>query len=93
MLKSKLKPKQELKLIIDFTSQLYNSIQLLDKILIANRISPDLIKLCIKAEFEREKTQQLKDSLLLQYKKLYMPDNILTNKMPLQTAIICKAYN
>ena len=79
-------------LIINFTL-LYNSFQLLDKILIANRISPDLAKLYIKAKFEQEKTWQLKDSLLLQYKKLYMLDNILTNEMPLQIAIICKAYN
>ena len=66
---------------------------LLDKILIANRMSPDLVKLYTKAEFEQEKTQQLKDSLLLQYKKLYMPDNMLINKMPLRIIIIYKAYN
>ena len=56
-------------------------------------MSPDLVKLYIKAKFEQEKTQQLKDSLLLQYKKLYVPDNILINKMLLRIAIIYKAYN
>ena len=56
-------------------------------------MSLNLVKLYIKAEFEQEKTQQLKDGLLLQYKKLYVPDNMLINKMPLRIAIICKAYN
>ena len=56
-------------------------------------MSLDLVELYIKAKFEQEKTWQLKDSLLLQYRKLYMPDNMLTNKMPLQIAIIYKAYN
>ena len=60
---------------------LYNSIQLLDKILIANQTSPDLAKLYIKAKFEQEKTWQLKDSLLLQYKKLYILDSILIEEM------------
>jgi hypothetical protein len=56
-------------------------------------MSLNLAKLYIKAKFEQEKTWQLKDSLLLQYKKLYIPDSILTNKMPLRTVIIYKAYN
>ena len=56
-------------------------------------MSPDLAKLYIKAKFEQEKTWQLKDSLLLRYKKLYVPDSILINKMPLRITIICKAYN
>ena len=56
-------------------------------------MSPDLVELCTKAEFEQEKTQQLKDGLLLQYRKLYVPDSMLTNEMPLYIAIICKAYN
>ena len=86
-------PEQELELTANFTSQLYDSIQLLDKILIANRTSPDLVKLCTKAKFEQEKTQQLKDGLLLQYKKLYVPDSMLINKMPLRIAIIREAYN
>jgi hypothetical protein len=77
---------------IDFTSP-YNSLQLLDKILIANRTSPDLIKLYTKAKFEQEKTWQLKDGLLLRYRKLYVLNSILINKMPLRTAIICEAYN
>jgi hypothetical protein len=47
--------KLELELTTNFTS-LYDSIQLLDKILIANRISLDLAKLYIKAKFEQEKT-------------------------------------
>jgi hypothetical protein len=52
-----LKPRLELelKLTTDFTL-LYNSIQLLDKILITNRTSLDLAKLYIKAKFEQEKT-------------------------------------
>jgi hypothetical protein len=56
-------------------------------------MSFNLAKLCIKAKFEQEKTWQLKDSLLLQYKKLYILDNMLIDKMPLQTAIIYKAYD
>ena len=56
-------------------------------------MSLNLAKLRIKAKFEQEKTWQLKDSLLLRYKKLYVPNNILTNNMPLQIAIIYKAYN
>jgi len=84
---------QELEPTADFTSQPYDSIQLLDKILIANRTSPDLAELRTKAEFEQEKTWQLKDSLLLRYRKLYMPDSMLINEMLLRTAIICKAYN
>jgi hypothetical protein len=55
----------ELELTTDLTSQPYDSIQLLDKILIANRTSPDLAELRIKAVFEQEKTWQLKDGLLL----------------------------
>ena len=93
LVKLALELEQELGLTTDLTSQLYNSIQLLDQILIANRILPGLVELYTKAEFEQEKTQQLKDSLLLQYRKLYVPDSILTNAMPLKTAIICKAYN
>jgi hypothetical protein len=56
-------------------------------------MSPNLAKLRIKAKFEQEKTWQLKDGLLLQYRKLYVLDSILIDKMPLRTAIICKAYN
>ena len=56
-------------------------------------MSPDLAKLYIKAKFEQEKTWQLKDSLLLQYGKLYVLDSILINKMPLRITIIYKAYN
>ena len=86
-------PEQELELIANFTSQPYNSIQLLDKILIANRTSPDLAELYTKAEFEQEKTQQLKDSLLLRYGKLYVPDSMLIDEMPLRIAIIYKAHD
>jgi hypothetical protein len=84
---------QELELTADFTSQPYDSIQLLDKILIANRTSPDLAELRTKAEFEQEKTWQLKDSLLLQYGKLYVPDSMLIDEMPLRIAIICEAHD
>jgi hypothetical protein len=84
---------QELEATTDFTSQLYDSIQLLDKILNANRTSPDLVELCTKAKFEQEKTWQLKDSLLLRYGKLYVPDSMLTDKMLLRTTIIREAYD
>ena len=84
---------QELEATTDFTFQLYNSIQLLDKILNANRISPDLAKLRIKAKFKQEKTWQLKDSLLLRYRKLYVPDNMLIDEMLLRAAIIREAHD
>jgi hypothetical protein len=77
---------------IDFTSP-YDSLQLLDKILIANRTSPDLAELYTKAEFEQEQTWQLRDGLLLRYGKLYVPDSMLTDEMPLRTAIIREAYD
>ena len=86
-------PEQELEPTADFTSQPYDSIQLLDKILIANRTSPDLAKLRTKAEFEQEKTWQLRDGLLLRYGKLYVPDSMLTDDMPLRTAIIREAHD
>jgi len=56
-------------------------------------MSPDLAKLYTKAEFEQEKTWQLKDSLLLRYKKLYMPDSMLIDEMPLRTTIIREAHD
>jgi hypothetical protein len=37
-------------------SQLYDNIQILDKILLANQTSLDLAKLYTKAKFEQEKT-------------------------------------
>ena len=46
-------------------TQPYDSIQLLDRVLMANRTSTDLEELRTKAKFEQERIWQLRDGLLL----------------------------
>jgi hypothetical protein len=70
----------------------YDSLQLVDKILTENRTSPELQELRIKATGETEETWQLRDGLLLRYGKLYIPDGMITDRMPLRTAIIREAH-
>ncbi len=69
-----------------------NSIQLINRILLENRILPDLQELRSKARNEKEDTWQLKDGLLLYYGKLYITNGMLTDEMPLRTAIIRETY-
>jgi hypothetical protein len=69
-----------------------DSIQLMDRILSENRTSPDLQELRSKARNEKEDTWQLKDGLLLRYGKLYVTDGMLTDEMPLRTAIIRETH-
>jgi Integrase zinc binding domain len=59
----------------------------------ANRTSSDLAELRTKAGFEQEETWQLKDGLLLRKGKLYVPNSMLTDQMPLRTAIIREAHD
>ena len=73
--------------------QPYDSIQLLDRVLMANRTSAELEELRTKAKFEQERTWQLRDGLLLRYGKLYVPNDMLTDEMPLRTAIIREAHD
>jgi hypothetical protein len=70
----------------------YNSIHLIDKLLSENRESPKLEELRAKARNEKEDTWQLQNSLLLRYRKLYMPDSILMPEMPLRTTLIKEAH-
>jgi hypothetical protein len=70
----------------------YDSICLMDKLLSENRESPELEELWAKARNEKEDTWQLQDGLLLRYRKLYVPDSILTPEMPLRTALIKEAH-
>jgi transposase InsO family protein len=69
-----------------------NSIELMDKLLAANRTSLELEELRAKAKNEKEGTWQLRDGLLLRYGKLYVPDSQLTDRMPLRTALIKEAH-
>jgi transposase InsO family protein len=71
----------------------YDSIQLVDKILTLNREAPELQELRQKAQTEKEDTWQLRDGLLLRLGKLYVPDTMLTPRMPLRTAIIREAHD
>jgi len=73
--------------------QEYDSIQLTDRILQENRVSPDLAELRTKAQHESEGTWQLRDGLLLRYSKLYVTDGEVTPGMPLRTAIIREAHD
>src|SRR5579862_7276977 len=51
-----------------------NGLELIDKLLNANRTAPELEELQVKARTEVEDTWQLRDGLLLRYGKLYVPD-------------------
>ena len=46
----------------------------------------------MKATTEKEDTWSLRDGLLYQFSKLFVPNNKLTEDMPLRTAIIKEAY-
>jgi hypothetical protein len=70
----------------------YTSIELMDKLLSANRTFSELEELRAKAKNEKQGTWQLRDGLLLRYGKLYVPDSQLTPEMPIQTALIREAY-
>jgi hypothetical protein len=60
--------------------------------LAANRTSPELDELQVKAHNEKSGPWQLQDGLLLREGKLYVPDGQLTLEMPLRTALIKEAY-
>ena len=70
-----------------------NSLELIDKLLSANRMAPELEKLQVKAGAEVKDTWQLQDGLLLKHGKLYVLDGPFTPEMPLQTALIRKAHD
>jgi transposase InsO family protein len=69
-----------------------SSTELIDKVLQENRTAKDLQDLRTKASAEAEETWTLKDGLLLRYGKLYVPDAMLTESMPLRTALIKEAH-
>jgi Integrase zinc binding domain len=69
-----------------------SSTDLIDKVLQENRTAEDLQDLRTKANAEAEETWSLKDGLLLRYGKLYVPDAMLTESMPLRTALIKEAH-
>jgi hypothetical protein len=71
----------------------YDSIQLVDKLLSDNRTSLELEELRAKATKEQEDTWQLQNGLLLRYGKLYVPNTMLTDVMPLRTALIKEAHD
>jgi len=65
----------------------------MDKLISENRLSPELEELRIKARSEGEDTWQLKNGLLLRQGKLYVPDSMLIESMPLRTALIREAHD
>jgi hypothetical protein len=71
----------------------YTSIELIDKLLSANCVFPELEELRAKTRNEKKGTWQLRDRLLLQLEKLYIPDSQLTPEMPLRTALIREAHD
>ena len=76
----------------------YDSVQLVEKILKTNRTSPDLEDLRKKATLgdrqdPADKTWQIRDKLLLRHGKLYVTNDMLTDQMPLRTAIIREAHD
>jgi len=70
-----------------------DGVKLVEKLVETNRIDPDLQDMRAKAQNEQEETWQLKDGLLLRYNKLYVPDCMLTDQMPLRTALIREAHD
>jgi hypothetical protein len=75
------------------SSDTYDSIRLVERILQENRTSPELNDLRIKAQVKAEDTWQLKDGLLFRYSKLYVTDGFIALDMPLQMALIREAHD
>jgi hypothetical protein len=78
---------------VEYASNEGKGFELVDKLLSANRTSPELEELRVKARNEKEGTWQLRDRLLLRLGKLYVSDNQLTPEMPLRTALIREAHD
>ena len=78
---------------MEASAQEYDSIQIVDRILAENRSCKDLEDLQVKARAEVEETWQIRDGLLLCYGKLYVLDVMLTDLMPLRTALIQEAHS
>jgi hypothetical protein len=71
----------------------YDSLQLTDRLLSANKTTTDLENLRTKAKTESENTWKLQGGLLLRYRKLYVPNVMLTASMLLRTAVIREVYD
>ena len=84
---------QDLQLSLIEPEAEYNSIHLVEKLLESNRSSLDLQEAWIRAQNKKEGTWQLKDGLLLCYKKLYVPNCMLTERMPLRTVLIQEVHD
>jgi transposase InsO family protein len=69
-----------------------DSIELVDRLLVANRAAPELEELRVKARTEADTLWKLRDGLLLRDGKLYVPDGQLTPEIPLRTALIREAH-
>jgi transposase InsO family protein/predicted aspartyl protease len=70
----------------------HDSIELVDRLLTANRAAPELEELRAKARNEKEGPWGLRNGLLLREGKLYVPDAQLTPEVPLRTALIKEAH-
>jgi len=70
----------------------YSSLQLVDKILQDNRMSPDLQELRITAQAESD-VWTLQDGLLLRHGRLYVTEDEMTPGLPLRTALIREAHD
>jgi hypothetical protein len=69
------------------------SLELVDKLLTANRTSSELKELWSKVRSEKEGMWHLKDGLLLWLGKLYVSDEQLMLDIPLRTAFIREAHD
>ena len=84
---------QDLQLSLIELEAEYNNIHLVEKLLESNRSSLDLQEAQIKAQNKKESTWELRDRLLLRYKKLYVPNCMLTEQMLLRTILIQEAHD
>src|SRR6201982_1214948 len=73
-------------------SDTHDSIELVDRLLAANRAAPELEELRTKARNEKEGPWSLQNGLLLQEGKLYVLEAQLIPAVPLRTALIKEAH-
>ncbi|KAH0553205.1 hypothetical protein GP486_006621 [Trichoglossum hirsutum] len=70
----------------------YNSIELVDRLLIANCTLPKLKELRVQACNEKKSVWQLQDGLLLRDGKLYVLNGQLTSEISLRTTLIKEVH-
>jgi hypothetical protein len=62
------------------------------RLLVANQVAPELEELQVKTCNETDTLWKLRDGLLLQDSKLYIPDGQLMPEMSLHTTLIKEAH-